>query len=574
MNKIKIRKLSIKTKILLVTNIMVIVLVVLLGFNFYRTYEEDTVQMGMEQAKISAKTAINQINIEEVSKIKVGDENTDAYQNNQKILNKVKEDCNIAYLYTLYTDGSNVYYGIDTEGSDKSDIGEIFEENYDDLKSVFEGKEYIEDYIDYTEYGDLITVYEPLTNQEGKVETILGSDYNASKIVENLDKTKKQIIQIGAIGFIVVIILLNLIVDGITKSIRLVNNKIYELVHTEGDLTQTLSIKSGDEMEVLAKNVNELLEHIRVIMLDISNNTEELNDSTKVVADDLFNAEKSIIDVSSTMEEMSAAMEETTTSINQISESVTDIYISIDNITEKSQEGNQLTEEIQDKAKIIYKEAKDDQNEAKNLAADMIDSVNKKIEESKNVEEITQLTEKILEITSQTNLLALNASIEAARAGEAGKGFSVVADEISKLATDSADAASKIKEVSYKVVSSVDGLAGEAEKLIQFMDDIAMKGYKEMLSMSENYSDDAENIHVMMDKLSHNSEKIKESMDTIQKGIKEVDIAVEESTKGIMNIAENSTELSSNIKHIQEKANVNQNVAVQLQNEVHKFKLE
>lgn len=77
-----------------------------------------------------------------------------------------------------------------------------------------------------------------------------------------------------------------------------------------------------------------------------------------------------------------------------------------------------------------------------------------------------------------------------------------------------------------------------------------------------------------MDKLSHNSEKIKESMDTIQKGIKEVDIAVEESTKGIMNIAENSTELSSNIKHIQEKANVNQNVAVQLQNEVHKFKLE
>lgn len=40
-----------------------------------------------------------------------------------------------------------------------------------------------------------------------------------------------------------------------------------------------------------------------------------------------------------------------------------------------------------------------------------------KIEESKEVERVQQLTNQILNVADQTNLLALNASIEAARAG-------------------------------------------------------------------------------------------------------------------------------------------------------------
>lgn len=58
--------------------------------------------------------------------------------------------------------------------------------------------------------------------------------------------------------------------------------------------------------------------------------------------------------------------------------------------------------------------------------------------------EINQITEAITEISDQTNLLALNAAIEAARAGESGRSFSIVAEEIKKLAEESAVSAKQI----------------------------------------------------------------------------------------------------------------------------------
>jgi twitching motility protein PilJ len=85
--------------------------------------------------------------------------------------------------------------------------------------------------------------------------------------------------------------------------------------------------------------------------------------------------------------------------------------------------------------------------------------------------EISEIVEAITSIASQTNLLALNAAIEASGAGEAGSRFAIVADEVRRLADDSAKAAARvgglIKNVQGEIqelVSSVEGGTKEVEQ--------------------------------------------------------------------------------------------------------------
>ena len=201
-------------------------------------------------------------------------------------------------------------------------------------------------------------------------------------------------------------------------------------------------------------------------------------------------------------------------------------------------------------------------------------SVNQKIEQSKAVEQISQLTAEIISITDQTNLLALNASIEAARAGEAGIGFAVVADEIGKLATDSAEAAGEISRVSAVVINAVDELAKEAEEMLTFMEETAMGGYEKLLETSKEYRSNVGEMNSMMQNFAEQSQQLRENVDNIKEAIEAVNIAVEESTRGVTNVAETSVNLTSSVSDIESEAGTNMEIADQLNTEVNKFKID
>ena len=226
------------------------------------------------------------------------------------------------------------------------------------------------------------------------------------------------------------------------------------------------------------------------------------------------------------------------------------------------------------KASDIYREAEAEQQRAREEAGQMAVSVQEKIERSKAVEEIRELTTNIINITEQTNLLSLNASIEAARAGEAGKGFAVVADEIGKLAGNSAEAATEIRRVSAEVIESVDELAAEADRMVTFMNEVAMKGYTKLLETCGSYQGDVSDMSRMMQEFAQESEQLKFNMDSIKESVEAVNIAVDESSAGVTSVSEKSVDLTNNVSDIGQEANSNMDIAGMLSAEVGRFKLE
>lgn len=117
-----------------------------------------------------------------------------------------------------------------------------------------------------------------------------------------------------------------------------------------------------------------------------------------------------------------------------------------------------------------------------NLSGSTLMVGNAKMEELKSaIKEISHCSEQINsiigtieDIASETNLLALNAAIEAARAGEAGKGFTVVAEQVKKLAEESAQAVGKTTQLIETTILAVHNGTEIADEAVASMEDVML----------------------------------------------------------------------------------------------------
>lgn len=110
-----------------------------------------------------------------------------------------------------------------------------------------------------------------------------------------------------------------------------------------------------------------------------------------------------------------------------------------------------------------------------------------------SIELTKSVTELIKKISVQTNLLGLNASIEAARAGEHGKGFSVVAEEVQKLSSNTAQAVEQIEQILEDINSSV-------IEIVTSINNMSGK-IQSQATVTEEINSSTENIHGMSGRL-------------------------------------------------------------------------
>ncbi|MBQ7360271.1 MAG: methyl-accepting chemotaxis protein [Lachnospiraceae bacterium] len=572
--KQKTRRMGVRSKILLPVLVIVLLVSVGLGTVMYNTGQSAYIRAGGEKVHLAADIATSLVAGNAVNRCKGDCADTIVYQETLEDLREIRESCGILYMYTIYEEDGKLYYGVDTDESElQCAPGTPYDDEAEPIFTALAGEDFVRDYVVSNEYGNLISAYVPIKTVGGEIVAVLGCDYDATDVVEMVETLKALSLTCTAAALLVAAVIISLLVNRITNNIVTINGKIYNLVNNEGDLTQKLEIKSGDELELIGGNVNNLLEYIRGIMINISNNSSSLQNASKVMLENVRGVEMDVTDVSATMEEMAAGMEETAASMEEITSAIGNVYDAINAINDKAADGAAGAYQAMEKAVGIYEDSMKSQEKAKAKAEVLSTLVAERIERSKSVSEIEQLTESILEIADQTNLLALNASIEAARAGEAGRGFAVVAGEIGRLAQDSAESASRIREISEEVIAAVGDLAGASEDMLQFLDEVTLGGFKQLQETAFGYKEEVHEMSSTMQDFTASCQELKSNMDMIKESIEAVNIAVDESTKGVSNVSELAVSITGSIGDIESQADGNMGISNDLNQEVNRFKL-
>ncbi len=568
----RVRRISITNKLLISVIIMLLISDALLGFLAYKKSSQMLLDQIKNKAESIASCIATKIDGNILASVQPGEEESEAYLEVSRDLTQFCESAGVEFVYTIRASATGgIEYAIDAQIEDASAIGDAFSD--DEAIPALSGTvvSSSEPYTD--EWGTHISAYSPVYSN-GEIVGAVGVDVNMEWINSQTSALLTAIIISCLVVLVLGILVFFIISLTLSRKFKLLNDEIVDLTQGDGDLTRSIELNSGDEFEVIGKNINKLIDFIRTMLLSIHEGSAKLNRSSSSIADNVRGARSDAQQISATMTDMSSAMKETATSLNEINGLMSGITSSFDEIVQEIEGGREFAQEVKKSAVLIGDNAKNNRITAENKVNTMAEAVSEKIERSKAVSLIENLTGNIISIANQTNLLALNASIEAARAGEAGKGFAVVATEIGELANNSQDVAGEIKTVSAEVVSAVNELSAEAQNLLDFVNETTMEGFTNLVNMSEEYIESAERVAEMMERFSGSTVQIQDNIDSIKSSTDSVNQAVENVADNVSRTAERTIEMTDNMTRIDEDALAGNEISNDLEAEVGKFKLQ
>lgn len=362
----------------------------------------------------------------------------------------------------------------------------------------------------------------------------------------------------------------------VIKKLSVANREIHDIIadidHNEGDLTKRISILSNDEIADLGNGINTFMEKLQHIMKLIIENSRRLEEVVNKVQESVKTSNDSAADLSAVTQELSATMQEVGNSATAINHNADSVRQEVETIADKSNSINEYSKQMKINADEMESNARTNMQETSAKVQEILDVLNKAIEESKSVEQVNGLTNDILSISSQTNLLALNASIEAARAGEAGKGFAVVADEIRQLADSSRETANRIQQINSVVTNAVYNLAGNANNLVEYVNASILPEFENFVTSGVQYRDNATYIESVMNEFTAKTDDLRNAVDEIAGSIGTITDAIEEGANGVTGAAESTQVLVTDMENISSRMEENQEIAAALQKETDVFK--